>query len=85
MSAGCGGGERVVALDPSHADLLARFPARRLGEPWTAVVAEAIRTGVASHLGSQFRGVGLFVDEELGSCATSHPIPVIRAVATPTA
>jgi RimJ/RimL family protein N-acetyltransferase len=69
MSSGCGGGERVADLDPSHADLLARFPSRRLGEPWTAVVAQAIRTGVASHLGSQFRGVGLFVDDELRAVA----------------
>jgi hypothetical protein len=62
-------GERIVDLDPSHADLLAEFPSRRLGEPWTKVVAEAIRTSVAEHLGDQFRGVGLLAEDELRAVA----------------
>jgi RimJ/RimL family protein N-acetyltransferase len=60
-------GQRIV--DHSHAGLLARFPSRRLGQPWTAVIDQAIRTGIAPHLGNQFRGLGLFIDDDLRAVA----------------
>jgi hypothetical protein len=70
MSGEVQGDQRIVELDASHADLLATFPSRRLGEPWTAGVHEAVRTGIAPHLGKQFRGVGLLVEDELRAVAT---------------
>jgi RimJ/RimL family protein N-acetyltransferase len=60
---------RIVDLDASHADALRDFPSRRLGQPWTAVIDESIRTGVAQHLGKQFRGIGLAVDDALRAVA----------------
>jgi len=69
MSDTARGDERIVDLDHTHSDLLSKFPSRRLGEPWTAVVSEAIRADVARFLGNQFRGVGLFVGSELRAVA----------------
>ena len=69
MSDTARGDERIVDLDHTHSDLLSTFPSRRLGEPWTAVVSDAIRTEVAPFLGNQFRGVGLFVGGELRAVA----------------
>lgn len=63
------GDERIVDLDHTHGDLLSKFPSRRLGEPWTAVVSDAIRAEVAPLLGNQFRGVGLFVGSGLRAVA----------------
>lgn len=63
------GDRRIIDLDHSHAELLARFPSRRLGEPWTAGVDGAIRTGVAKYLANQFNGIGLLVEDELRAVA----------------
>jgi hypothetical protein len=65
MSGSYLGDRCIVDLDASHAGFLAAFPSRRLGEPWTGVVDEAVRTQIAPYLGNQFRGLGLVIDGEL--------------------
>lgn len=69
MLGGTDGVGRIVDLGAPHADLLAKFPSRRLGQPWTAVIDEALRSDIAQHLGKQFRGVGRLIDDELRAVA----------------
>ncbi|HEY8547876.1 MAG TPA: GNAT family N-acetyltransferase [Acidimicrobiales bacterium] len=74
---------RVVDLDASHADLLRSFSCRRLGEPWTVVIDEAICRHVAPHLGRRLHGVGLVVDDRLCGVAVWRTPPTQGAPPPP--